>query len=81
MQSTIEAVGRQMRVGAGKSVADVAGVGVNGDAGRAPVREFVGAIGNAAAGDRRVQNNGFEFGDLHIGKNLLFKNCQNQSWL
>ena len=61
-----ETVGRQMRVRAGKTVADVAGVRVNRDTWRAPVRQFMGAIGNATAGDRRVQDNGFKFGDFHV---------------
>ena len=59
-------VGRQVRVRPGKPVADAAVVRVDRHAGRAPVGQLVRAVGDAAAGDGRVQDDGFEPGNFHV---------------
>ena len=59
-------VGRQVRVRPGKAVTDQAVVGVDGDAGRAPVGNFVRAVGDPSTGHRRVQDDRLQFGNLHV---------------
>ncbi len=60
-----EPVGRQVRVCAGKTVADMTGIGVNRHPGRSPVGELVGAISDASARDGSVKDEGFKFGNFH----------------
>jgi hypothetical protein len=59
-----------MRVSAGKTVSDKSNVRVNGHSGRAPVGKFVRAVSNAAARDGCVQDDWFQFGDVHVSKRM-----------
>jgi len=60
-----EPVGGEMRVRAGEAIASEACVGVDGHAGRTPMRKRVCAVGDSAARDGRVQDERLKPGDLH----------------
>ena len=60
-----QSISRQMRVRAGKPIADKTAVGVYRNTRRAPMGELVGAVGNSSACHGSMKNDGLEFGDFH----------------